>query len=138
MATTPCYRTCRIGNRDRAASHRSSFDRAAGHAPTKDVLEEWEPKTGEFAGDPPNATISAFSKDGASVRDAVVVLKSPKLEGERLTFDVDVLEGDLAGVDGAASLFIDRFGFAYRGGFAGVGRVGDGRVGAVGVGYGGG
>ena len=46
-------------------------------------------------------------EDGSTVRDAVVVLKTPKLEGERLTFDVQVLEGDLAGADGAASLFID-------------------------------
>jgi hypothetical protein len=30
------------------------------------------------------------------VKDAVAVLKSPKLEGGQLTFDVVVLEGDLA------------------------------------------
>jgi hypothetical protein len=41
------------------------------------------------------------------VSDVVVALKSPKLEGERLVFDVDLLEGDLAGADGAASVFID-------------------------------
>jgi hypothetical protein len=44
------------------------------------------------------------------VRDAVVVLKAPKLEGDTLTFDVDVLEGDLAGADGAAAVFIDIIG----------------------------
>ncbi len=37
----------------------------------------------------------------------MVVLKSPKLEGDRLTFGIDVLEGDLAGADGPASVFID-------------------------------
>ena len=42
-----------------------------------------------------------------AVADAVVVLKSPKLDGEQLTFDVDVLEGDLAGGDGAATVFMD-------------------------------
>jgi len=65
-----------------------------------------------------------------------VVLKTPKLEDNRLTFDVDVLEGDLTGADGPASVFIDRFGFAYRGGVGrvGVGRVGVGRVGYVGRG----
>ena len=73
-----------------------------------------------FAKDPPNATVSGFSKDGATVRDAVVVLKNPKLEGDRLTFDVAVLEGDLAGVDGAAAVFIDIIGrpltpFSYAG-----------------------
>jgi len=112
--------------------------RAAGHSLTTDLLEEWSPDNDNdesFAKDPPNATVSVFSKDGSKIRDAVVVLKTPKLEGDRLTFDVDVLEGELTG-DGPAAIFIDRFGFAYHGrGFArgGVGRVGYGRVGAVGV-----
>jgi len=108
--------------------------RAAGHALTAHLLEEWGTPSGTFATDPPNATVSVFSKDASSVRDAVVVLKTPKLEGDRLTFDVDVLEGDLTGGDGPASVFIDRFGF----GFGGVGRpgVGVGGVGRVGVGVG--
>ena len=50
-------------------------------------------------------------RHGSKVSDAVVVLKAPKLEGERLTFNVQVLEGDLAGADGAASLFIDSTNF---------------------------
>jgi hypothetical protein len=36
-----------------------------------------------------------------------VVLKAPKLEGNRLTFAVQVLEGDLAAADGPAAVFID-------------------------------
>jgi hypothetical protein len=112
--------------------------RAAAHSLTADLLEEWSPGNDSdesFAKDPPNATVSAFSKDGSKIRDAVVVLKMPRLDGDRLTFDVDVLEGELAGADGPASIFIDRFGYGYRGGFArvGVGGVGYGRVGAVGV-----
>jgi len=114
--------------------------RAAGHSLTTDLLEEWSPSNDSdesFTRDPPNATVSVFSTDGSKIRDAVVVLKTAKLEGDRLTFDVDVLEGELAGGDGPAALFIDRFGFGgFHGGFArvgGVGRVGVGRVGAVGV-----
>jgi len=86
--------------------------RAAGHALTTHLLEEWSPSEGgdSFAKDPPNATVSAFSKDGSKIADAVVVLKSPKLEGDRLTFAVQVLEGDLAGADGPASIFIDIIG----------------------------
>jgi hypothetical protein len=109
--------------------------RAAGHALTTHLLEEWGTGSDSFAQDPPNATVSAFSKDGSGVRDAVVVLKTPKLEGDRLTFDVDVLEGELTGADGPASVFIDRFGYGFRGG-VGVGRVGYGRVGYGRVGYG--
>ena len=84
--------------------------RAAGHDLTSHVVEDWGKGSDNFAKDPPNATVSAFSKDGATIRDAVVVLKSPKLEGDRLTFDVDTLEGDLAGADGPASVFIDIIG----------------------------
>jgi hypothetical protein len=96
--------------------------RAAGHSLTTDLLEEWSPNNASdesFTKDPPNATVSVFSTDGSKIRDAVVVLKTAKLEGDRLTFDVDVLEGDLAGGDGPAALFIDRFGFGgfHAGGF---------------------
>lgn len=84
--------------------------RAAGHDTTAHLIEDWNSGHDNFAQDPPNATVSGFSKDGQSIRDAVVVLKSPKLEGDKLTFDVDVLEGDLAGADGAAAVFIDIIG----------------------------
>src|SRR5262249_39247222 len=92
--------------------------RAAGHTPTAHLVQEWSPAQ-TFADDPPNATISVFTKDGSAVRDAVVVLKSAALDGDRLSFDVDVLEGALMSGDGAASLFIDRFGFGgfHAGGF---------------------
>jgi hypothetical protein len=82
--------------------------RSAGHALTAHLLEEWSDKAPDsFAKTPPNATVSAFSESKAGVVDAVVILKSPKLEGDRLTFDVDVLEGNLAGGDGAVSVFMD-------------------------------
>jgi len=84
--------------------------RSAGHVPTTVVLEEWTEASGSFAKDPPNATVSALSKDGSALRDAVVVLRSPRLEGDRLTFNVQVLEGDLTGADGPASIFIDIIG----------------------------
>src|SRR5438477_7036361 len=82
--------------------------RAAGHLPTEALLEEWT--TGDFAKDVPNAAVSVLGKDGVSARDVVVELKSPHLEGERLTFDVRVLEGDLAGAEGPAAVFMDIIG----------------------------
>jgi hypothetical protein len=87
--------------------------RAAGHAATSELLQEWSPSEetkDSFAKDPPNATLSVFSKDGQTVKDAVIVMRSPKLEGDQLTFEVDVLEGDISGADGAASIFIDIIG----------------------------
>jgi hypothetical protein len=81
--------------------------RAAGHMLTRQLLEGWGKEGEGFAKDPPNATISVFKKGDTSVHDAVLVLKAPKLDGDRLTFAVQVLEGDLAGVDGPAAVFID-------------------------------
>jgi len=83
--------------------------RAAGHMLTPEMVELWA--TGSFAKDPPNATVSAFAKDGSKVTDAVVTLRNPKLAGERLTFDVAVLEGSLGDADGPASVFIDTIWF---------------------------
>jgi hypothetical protein len=95
--------------------------RAAGHLPTEALLEEWT--TGDFAKDAPNATVSVLSKDGLSGHDIVVELRSPHLEGDRLTFDVRVLEGDLAGADGPASVFVDIIGLPFTPlSFAGVAR----------------
>jgi hypothetical protein len=83
--------------------------RAAGHVLTKDFLKEWDEGVNSFAHDPPNATLSVLGADGTSVEDAVVVLKSPKLDGNKLTFEVSVLEGGLSKATGPASLFIDWF-----------------------------
>ncbi|MBB4367282.1 hypothetical protein GGD63_000051 [Bradyrhizobium sp. cir1] len=97
--------------------------RAAGHDLTSRIVEDWGAGSDNFQKDPPNATVSAFQKDGGGVRDVVVVLKNPKLEGENLAFDVDVLEGDIKGADGAASVFIDIIGRPFTPmSFAGVGR----------------
>ncbi len=82
--------------------------RAAGHALTAHLLAEWgDGAPDSFAKDPPNATISVLNKANASVADIVVVLKAPKLEGDKLTFDVAVIEGDLKQADGPATVFID-------------------------------
>jgi hypothetical protein len=91
-------------------------ERSAGHLPIAELVELWN--TGSFAKDPPNATVSAFAKDGSKVTDAVVVLRNPKLAGEKLTFDVAVLEGSLGDADGPASVFIDTIWFGVgSGGF---------------------
>jgi hypothetical protein len=96
--------------------------RAAGHATTASLLDEWAGND-SFGKDPPNATVSVLSKDGSSVRDAVVILKSPKMNADQLTFDVQVLEGDLTGADGPAAVFIDIIGRPFTPlSFAGVAR----------------
>jgi hypothetical protein len=96
--------------------------RSAGHQLTADVISEWGSGDDSFTKNPPNATVSVLSKDG-SAKDAVVVLKNPKLEGDKLTFNVQTLEGDLTGADGAAAVFIDIIGRPFTPmSFAGVAR----------------
>ncbi|MDR6634628.1 hypothetical protein J2X72_003438 [Phyllobacterium sp. 1468] len=87
--------------------------RAAGHVSTSSLIEEWAAGSDSFAKDPPNATVSVLSQDGKSVLDAVVTLKAPKLEGETLAFEVDVLEGNIDGAAGAAATFIDIIGMPF-------------------------
>jgi hypothetical protein len=99
--------------------------RAAGHVTTEQFIMQWDEGKDSFAIDPPNATVSVLGGAGSDVADAVVTLKSPKLEGTTLTFDVAVLEGSLNNAAGPAALFIDAFavrgprggGFAHVGGY---------------------
>ncbi|CAH2402094.1 hypothetical protein [Mesorhizobium ventifaucium] len=90
--------------------------RAAGHVTTEQFIMQWDEGKDNFAIDPPNATVSVLGGVGSDVSDAVVTLKAPKLEGTTLTFDVAILEGDLAGATGPAALFIDHFGGGFGGG----------------------
>jgi hypothetical protein len=82
--------------------------RAAGHALTAHLLEEWSAAAPDsFAKDPPNATVSVLDKASGTVADMVVVLQAPKLDGDKLSFDVAPIEGDLSRANGPATLFID-------------------------------
>ncbi|MEM7463560.1 MAG: hypothetical protein AAF362_12880 [Pseudomonadota bacterium] len=84
--------------------------RAAGHELTEHFVADWGEGEDSFASNPPNATVSVFDKEGSTVKDVVVVLKSPQLSGDTLTFNVDVIDGDLENADGPASVFIDIIG----------------------------
>jgi hypothetical protein len=78
-----------------------------GPVTTEQFVMQWDEDKGSFAKNPPNATISVLGGDGSKVEDAVVTLRSPKIEAGNLTFDVSVLEGSLSGGSGPAALFID-------------------------------
>lgn len=82
--------------------------RAAGHVTTAEIVKQWAEGPDSFAKDPPNATVSVLG-GGSDVSDAVVTLKSPKLDGTTLSFDVTVLEGNLTDANGPAALFIDHW-----------------------------
>ena len=81
--------------------------RAAGHETTDLFISRWGDGKDSFSKDPPNATISILGGEKDGVVDAVVTISNPKLDGDKLTFDAKVLEGDLKGINGPAALFID-------------------------------
>ena len=84
-------------------------DRVVGRESTKKFVEHWW-KEGEdsFAKNPPNAVLAVMSKPVPL--DLVVVLKEPKLEGDALVYQVEVLDGPDAGEGEANALFIDVIG----------------------------
>ena len=83
--------------------------REVGHMRSARFVELWDAGAESFAVDPPNAVLSFLDGDD-SPDDVVVVLHDPKLEGDELTYTVDVLEGTLPESTGPCALFIDSFG----------------------------
>jgi len=82
--------------------------RVTGHIPTEDFLDSWGEGDDSFADDPPNAVLSTFSDQ--EVNDVVVVLQDPVLEGDRFSYQVEILDGEMPAGGGASSLFIDMIG----------------------------
>ena len=54
--------------------------RAAGHALTAHLLEEWSVGSESFAKDPPNATVSVLNSDGSTVMIPSSFLKRQSLK----------------------------------------------------------
>jgi hypothetical protein len=84
--------------------------REIGHIPSHRFVELWETGANSFSIDPPNAVLSFLKAEGPAPEDAVVVLRDPVLEGDTLTYSVEILEGSLPARYGSCSLFIDVFG----------------------------
>ena len=61
-----------------------------------------------FADTPPNAVLSIFTENG--INDVVVELTNPALDGDQMSYTVDILDGNMPASGGANSLFIDRIG----------------------------
>jgi len=84
--------------------------RVVGHLTTQQFVDEWGLGENSFAVDPPNAVISFVEKGDETPEDAIVVLKDPQLDGDKLTYTVDMLEGSLPPKGELVSVFIDPFG----------------------------
>ena len=85
-------------------------ERVVGHLHSRKFVEQWGEGENSFADDPPNAVVS-FLEDGDTVPEEVtVVLHDPQLDGNTLTYKVEVLDGTLPVSSGPCSLFIDPIG----------------------------
>ena len=82
--------------------------RITGHIPTQEFFDSWGEGDDSFAGDPPNAVLSIFSED--EVNDVVVVLQEPALDGDQMSYQVEILDGEMPTAGGPSSLFIDMIG----------------------------
>lgn len=82
-------------------------DRVVGHITSDEFLDAWDEGDDSFADDPPNAALSVFSHDGDEIHDIVVVLKDPALKGDVMTYNVEILDGEMPASGGPSSLFID-------------------------------
>jgi hypothetical protein len=83
-------------------------ERIAGNMATERFVPFWGEGADSFLADPPNADLSIL-EDG-TLRQTVVVLHDPVLEGEDLHYTVRIVSGDMPVLGESASLFIDVIG----------------------------
>jgi len=84
--------------------------RVVGHLTSKKFVDQWGEGEDSFADDPPNAVLS-FLEDGDMVPEEVTMtISDPQLDGDTLTYTVDILDGMLPASSGPCSLFIDPVG----------------------------
>jgi hypothetical protein len=84
-------------------------ERVVGHMTTEQFVAEWAEGPDSFQSDPPNAVLS-FADASGTLEDAVVVLRSPSLDGGVLRYRIEVLDGAVPQSAGPCTLFIDPLG----------------------------
>lgn len=96
-------------------------ERIAGNMRTAAFVPFWSEGADSFLSDPPNADLSFL--DGGALHQVVVVLRDPVLDGERLRYTVEILQGEMPRTAAEVSLFIDVIGMPLTPvSFAGAGR----------------
>jgi hypothetical protein len=88
-------------------------NRVVGNVPTSAFVNKWTTDRGPggFASNPPNAAVTVFQSDGA--KTAIVELHNPRLDGNKLSYDVKVLQGISSTQPAEGVLFIDNFSEAW-------------------------
>lgn len=84
-------------------------ERVVGNVPTDKFVAKWTADKGPngFATNPPNAAVTVFQSDGA--KTAVVELTNPRLDGNKLSYNVKVLQGTSSTQPASGVVFIDNY-----------------------------
>ena len=83
-------------------------ERIAGNMKTATFVPFWSRGKDSFLSDPPNADVSIL--EGEQLRQVVVVLRDPVLQGDSLVYTVRVLQGEMPTQAADVSVFIDIIG----------------------------
>jgi hypothetical protein len=98
-------------------------ERIAGNMTTAKFVPFWSEGKDSFLQDPPNADLSII--ENGELRQTVVVLRDPQLDGEDLRYTVEIVEGEMPRTGAEVSVFIDVIGMpATPLSYAGVARRG--------------
>jgi hypothetical protein len=80
-------------------------ERIAGNMKNSAFIPFWGEGKDSFAKDPPNADVSII--EGDTMRQVIVVLQDPALDGDTLRYKVKILQGDMPAKGTDVSVFID-------------------------------
>jgi len=83
-------------------------DRIAGHLSLEQAYEWGRSGDDSFVADPPNATLSILEE--GEIANVVVTMSDGIVDGDSISFDVEILEGELPARGGPNTLFIDVIG----------------------------
>jgi len=98
-------------------------ERIAGNMATAAFVPFWSQGADSFLSDPPNADLSIL--EAGTLRQTVVVLRDPVLDGENLHYTVRIVDGEMPVLGDAVSVFIDIIGMPLTPlSYAGVARRG--------------
>jgi hypothetical protein len=84
--------------------------RVVGHLTSRKFVDQWGDGENSFAEDPPNAVVSFLENGDIVPEEVTMTIRDPQLDGDTLTYKVDVLNGTLPAQAGPCSLFIDPVG----------------------------
>jgi len=83
-------------------------ERIAGNINTTRFIPFWSDGKDSFKSDPPNADISII--EGKTLKQTVVELQDPVLDGDNLSYTVKVIKGDMPAEGTEVAVFIDIIG----------------------------